>query len=105
SSGGRILDTVEGDETAFYPHARLIYLIHGYNVSRSQAEASFVNFERNLRSVSAALAGRMIPDICYVFWPGDAWIHGLRTLTYPWKVGPAIRSAPLFAESIAKRRT
>jgi hypothetical protein len=91
---------VEGSELAFSRRSRLILLVHGYNVSRNEAERSFAQFENNLRKFSPSL----VNDICHVYWPGDARAPGIRALMYPRKIAPAIESARLFGKFLGRRR-
>jgi hypothetical protein len=99
--GGEPLDVREGTESAFNNRYRRIVLVHGYNVSRREAIKSFLKFEENL----SGFARHLVPDCCWVLWPGDGFIPGLRTLAYPLRLKNAKACAFEFAEYLKARRT
>jgi Alpha/beta hydrolase of unknown function (DUF900) len=101
SRGGGALDEHEATESAHAPSGRLILLIHGYNVPRAKAENSYRQFQEHLSRFAPNIAA----DICWVFWPGDAWLPGASELSYPWQVRRALSCAPGLAEYLTARHT
>lgn len=92
--GGGPIDVGERTRFATKPRERRILLVHGYNVSRHQAEESFEEFEKKLQDVAPYLA----EDCCWVFWPGDAPVPYIRVLAYYRKLKNAKACAFEFAE-------
>jgi hypothetical protein len=69
-------------------------LVHGYNVSERQAKKSFTRFEEIMKQHLSTL----VENCCWVFWPGDAYIPGVRTLAYPFLVKNATACAAELAD-------
>src|SRR5437879_5439273 len=99
--GGGPIDVGERTRFATNARTRRILLVHGYNVSRRQAEKSFEKFEESLYELASYLAD----DCCWVFWPGDAPIPLIRALAYYRKLNHAKTCAPEFAEYLKELRS
>jgi hypothetical protein len=100
-SGGALLPDHEATEAAHAPKARLILLVHGYNVSRPEAEPVYDDFARRMHALSPFIAD----DFCAVYWPGDTSVPIIRGAWYPWRIAQARGCAPLLLDFLEARRS
>ena len=78
----------------------LTLLVHGYNNTLSEAQASFSAFLDIQRELYGAQTLSDLPsdrDIAQVFWPGDGW-GVLGALYYPMALQHAEQAAPVLAD-------
>ena len=78
----------------------LLLLVHGYNNTRTEAQASFSAFLDIQRELYGAQTLNELPsdrDLAQVFWPGDGW-GVLGPAYYSAALGHAEEAAPVLAD-------
>jgi len=77
--GGALLETAKVEPPWLLRRARrMVFLVHGFNVSANEADSSYLAFERGLRREVRA-------EVVRIYWPGDA---ALRSDTARERKGP-----------------
>lgn len=99
SHGGGLLSELEGTAAAFSARTRMVLLFHGYNLSRSKADAVYAPFKAALLNNALALIGQ----IGFAHWPGDASFPVISEASYLWRVRTAIQCSPDLARYIEER--
>ena len=79
---------------------RLVFLVHGYNVTETKAAKSFDPLADELMK-HASLKGK----VGYFSWPGDSIDPLSSTMSYLWRVKTADECAPRFADYLMSLRT
>lgn len=101
-AGGGVSNVVA--PAGFSPRAaRLVILIHGYNVNRPDGEKGFSAFGQLLQNRGVSELS-VLGQIIGFFWPGDEDIKLIAGLFYPAKMGAAGDSAARLANFILQLR-
>lgn len=90
--GGALLQAASAPAAVGLGHRRLIFLIHGFNLTAEAARKAYAAFEANLTGTAPAtrpLAGGLVG----VLWPGDASWGLLSFASFPREIRPAVDSA------------
>jgi hypothetical protein len=85
--GGKLREVPMWNERPSATDARLILLVHGYNVSKPSANKSYAKFRERFKRYPAL--GLQIRE---VYWPGDVKFPLIGTLLFPLKIPVAIQT-------------
>ena len=105
----RTIDAGGGVSSAIHPAgfkpqaARLILLVHGYNVNRAGGENTYDTFA-SLVSKYGVTEISTFGQLIGFLWPGDENIRFIGSLFYPAKIGPARDSGQLMANFLTTCR-
>lgn len=91
-AGGSLLPQAIAPPSVGLGHRRLIFLIHGFNLTADGARKSYAVFERNLAETSPATRG-LVADLVGILWPGDSSWGLLSFASFPREIRPATESA------------
>ncbi len=98
--GGPVAPSVHESPSRFLQgRARILMLIHGYNVTESGAKATYQQFAGRL-DPDAALGATSNAVLCGFLWPGDAHLGRLSFTSYPFEMGDTEASARVLADFI-----
>lgn len=106
-AGGAVADCVKELPPGFAgAFGRLVVFVHGYNDSYFGGGRNYKAFLELLDAEWGPPAGRLIPSLGRMFWPGDKNWGMLSLISFPLELEPADESASrlaAFIETVGKR--
>lgn len=89
--GGPVLDEAWASGGRIDGQSQALLFVHGYNNSYDDAVEAYEAFKGNVFGASAT--GQATLPVFGFFWPGDAHLKVMSTISYPTQLGPAKQSA------------
>lgn len=106
-AGGAVADVLKACPPGFAGGlGPLVVFVHGYNDSYSGGTRNYEAFLKLLDAEWGPPAGRLIPSLGRMFWPGDKNWGMLSLISFPLELRPADESAErlaAFIEEVGKR--
>jgi hypothetical protein len=91
-AGGSLLPRALAPAEVAMGHRRLIFLLHGYNLTAAGGRKAYAAFARNLGAIAPATR-LALADVVGILWPGDAEWGRLSFASFPTELRPALESA------------
>src|SRR5205807_8984213 len=89
---GSLLPQAHAPAVVGLGHRRLIFLVHGFNLSADAARKAYGLFARKLDETAPA-THVLLADLVGILWPGDAAWGLLSFASFPREIRPARESA------------
>jgi hypothetical protein len=101
--GGSLLPQASALPSVGLGHRRLIFLVHGFNLSADAARKAYAVFARNLDEAAPA-THVLMADLVGILWPGDAAWGLLSVASFPTEIRPARESAQRLSDYLSTVR-